>query len=176
MKHIAIRYFASVALLSMVVVGASAGPITTVDQQNLAPAIGTNGGVLFGQSFTPTLPRIDAIEFLMGDFNATDIVEILNGVVGFDGLGGLVIGTSNPVFVNTPGVHQTIHFDFPLGVMLVPGQTYVALLSRQNGSGVDGVRFTGDLYSGGQFLEQALGRRPIGKPSQECCRMRRVKL
>jgi hypothetical protein len=90
----------------------------------------------------------------MAGSNDTVIVEILNGVAGFDGLGGPVIGTSNPVLVNTPGFHQTIHFDFPLGVMLEPGQTYVALLSAPGG--ILGVSHTADLYAGGQFLHQGV--------------------
>jgi hypothetical protein len=39
---------------------ASAAPITVIDQQNLAPEMGSGGGVIFGQSFIPTLPRVDA--------------------------------------------------------------------------------------------------------------------
>jgi hypothetical protein len=154
MNHLAIRYLASVALLNMAMAAVYADPIPIVDQQNLAPISGTNGGVLFGQSFIPTLPKIDVIEFLMADAGGTDVVKILDGVVGFDGLGGPVIGTSDPVYVHTPGFHETIQFPFLPGVMLVPGQTYVALLSRQDGSGVEGVSFSDNLYPGGQFLEQ----------------------
>lgn len=148
MKFIVIIYSA-IAMLNMVV---GAAPLTTIDQQNNAPATGTNGGALFGQSFTPTLTRIDAIEFLMGGFSETVIVEILDGVMGFDGLGAPVIGTSNPVLVNTPGVHQIIHFDFPLAVLLVPGQTYVARLFAA--SGIRGVSHSENFYAGGQFLAQ----------------------
>lgn len=150
-KHFAPRYLAPAALLNMAI-ALHAGPII-VDQQNLGPVSGTNGGVLFGQSFTPTLSRIDAIQLLMGD-DGTDVVKILNGLAGSDGLGGAVIGTSDPVSVHTSIVHELIQFDFPLGVTLMPGETYVALLSHQDGSGVDGVSFSDDLYSGGQFLEQ----------------------
>jgi hypothetical protein len=71
--------------LPKVFLEANAAPITVIDQQNLAPEMGSQGGVIFGQSFIPTLPRVDAFEVVMGDFGATVAAQILNGVVGFDG-------------------------------------------------------------------------------------------
>jgi hypothetical protein len=41
----------------MVVSNARADAISVVDQQNSGPFTGTQGGVVFGQSFTPTLSR-----------------------------------------------------------------------------------------------------------------------
>src|SRR5437899_13000301 len=79
--------------LPKVFLEANAVPITVIDQQNLAPEMGSGGGVIFGQSFIPTLPRVDAFEVVMGDFGAMVAAQILNGVVGFDGLVWLVIGT-----------------------------------------------------------------------------------
>jgi len=108
-----LKCIAGLALLLNIAVEAYADPITFIDQQNLGAVTGTNGGVVFGQSFTPTLSGIDAIEFLMAGDNDVVVVQILDGVVGFDGLGGTVIATSNAVVVTTPGFHQTIHFDFP---------------------------------------------------------------
>jgi hypothetical protein len=149
-----LKCIAGLALLLNIVVEAYADPITIIDQQNLAAPIGTNGGVIFGQSFTPTLSGIDAIEFLMAGDNDVVVVQILDGVVGFDGLGGTVIATSNALVVTTPGFHQTIHFDFPTTVSLVPGQTYVARLFTPGG--IEGVSETGDLYGGGQFLHEGI--------------------
>src|SRR5215468_2149828 len=135
-----------------------ASPIVQIDQQNLATPDGTNGGVRFGQSFTPTLSAIDAIEFLIGDNHAIVYVDLLDGVSGFDGLGGTVIATSLPTAVNLPSGHEMVHFDFPTRVTLVPGHTYVARLAASSGTippGLAGVSLSlNDLYPGGQFLEE----------------------
>jgi len=120
--------------------------------------MGTQGGVVFGQSFIPTLPSVDAFEVLMGDDSATVVAQILNGVIGFDGLAGPVIGTSDPVMVSDFGIgHHTIHFDFPLGVAVIPGQTYVAEFFATSGRfapGIAGVSITtNDSYNRGLLLE-----------------------
>ena len=78
-----IAQFLLVALT--VVGGAKADVISVIDQQNPGPAGGSQGGVVFGQSFTPTLSRIDFFEVEIGDFGAIDEVQILNGVSGGDG-------------------------------------------------------------------------------------------
>ncbi|MCO6441783.1 MAG: hypothetical protein J5I81_11985 [Nitrococcus mobilis] len=132
-----------------------AAPITRVDQQNGGIVAGTNGGASFGQSFTPTLPAIDAIEFLMAGLGQTVVVNILDGLAGADGLGGSVIATSDPVTVFTLSGQQNIHFDFPARVALTPGQIYVAQLFTPGG--IEGVSWTaGDAYTGGQFLQEGL--------------------
>jgi hypothetical protein len=135
---------------------ASAAPITVIDQQNLGPEMGSQGGVIFGQSFIPTLPRVDAFEAVMGDFGATVVAQILNGVVGFDGLAGPVIGTSDPAVTEIIGRH-TVHFDFPFGVTVTPGETYVARFFSTNGDfapGIAGVSITtNDSYTQGLLLE-----------------------
>jgi hypothetical protein len=53
----AVVQFLLVALT--VVGGAKADTISVIDQQNPGPPDGSQGGVVFGQSFTPTLSRID---------------------------------------------------------------------------------------------------------------------
>jgi hypothetical protein len=144
-------------LLPNVFSQASAAPITVIDQQNLAPEMGSAGGVIFGQSFIPTLPRVDAFEAVMGDFGATVVAQILDGVVGFDGLAGPVIGTSDPAVTQAPSGRSTVHFDFPLGVAVTPGETYVAKFFSINGDfapGIAGVSITtNDLYTRGLLLE-----------------------
>lgn len=129
-----------------------ASPITFVDQHNPGPATGTNGGpgTLFGQSFTASLPGIDAVEILMGGQNVTVTVDLLSTVVGFDGLQGSIIATSLPIFLNTLGPHEMIHFDFPSTIALNPGQTYVLRLTVVGGE--IGVSHSTNQYPGGQFL------------------------
>ncbi len=137
MRLIAVLLFIATSLPN-VSSEASAAPITVIDQQNLAPEMGSQGGVIFGQSFIPTLPRVDAFEVVMGDFGATVAVQILNGLVGFDGLAGPVIGTSDPAVTETEGRH-TVHFDFPLGIAVTPGETYVARFFSINGDFAPGI-------------------------------------
>ena len=140
-----------VIYFSVCVITTHADPITIVDQQNLAPATGTNGGPgsIFGQSFTPTLPGINAVEFLIGAQNVFVRVDLLSAVVGFDGLQGNVIASSLAVFVNTQGTHELIHFDFPSTIPLNVGQTYVfRFFSTDN----IGVSHSGNFYVGGQFF------------------------
>jgi hypothetical protein len=76
---------------------AKADAIGVVDQQNAGPFNGSQGGVIFGQSFTPTLSRIDVFEVEIGDMGAIAGVQILDGASSFDGLEGTVLGTSNPL-------------------------------------------------------------------------------
>jgi hypothetical protein len=143
--------------LPKVFLEANAAPITVIDQQNLAPEMGSGGGVIFGQSFIPTLPRVDAFEVVMGDFGATVAAQILNGVIGFDGLAGPVIGTSDLAVTQAPFGRSTVHFDFPVGVAVTPGQTYVAKFFSINGDfapGIAGVSITtNDSYPRGLLLE-----------------------
>jgi hypothetical protein len=119
--------------------------------------MGSAGGVIFGQSFIPTLSRVDAFEVVMGDFGATVVAQILNSVVGFDGLAGPVIGTSDPAVTQAPSGRSTVHFDFPVGVAVTPGQTYVAKFFSINGDfapGIAGVSITtNDSYPRGLLLE-----------------------
>lgn len=151
---ILINSLAGLTLLLGSAIDSHAAPITLVDQQNLASVAGTNGGVSFGQSFTPSLPAIDAIEFLMAGFGDTVVVRLLDRLAGSDGLGGALIASSNPVVVSTPGLQQNIHFDFPARVALSPSHTYVAELFTPGG--IEGVSWSADTYGGGQFLHEGV--------------------
>src|SRR6516225_3503153 len=74
----------------------------------------------------------------------------------FYGLAGPVIGTSDPAVTETIGRH-TVHFDFPFGVAVTPGETYVARFFSINGDfapGIAGVSITtNDSYTQGLLLE-----------------------
>lgn len=148
----------SVIALTVIVLAARSAlglPIAIVDQENPGPFETTNGATApfsFGQSFTPTLPAIDAIEFLLGGDNSIIVVNLRDSVSGSDGLSGNIISQSLPVLVDLVGSH-VFHFDFPGTVSLVAGQTYVAELLITTGT--LGVRHTQDnLYAGGQFFNQ----------------------
>jgi hypothetical protein len=132
-----------------------------VDQSNSAGPFGTNGGApgiaYYGQSFTPTLTGLDFVEFtLVGTSDdgspATMVVDILNGVSGFNGMDGAVIATSAPVDVISALDGYAIYtFNFASTVSLTPNQTYVARV--RSTAGGFGIRMTlGDVYAGGQYL------------------------
>ena len=150
--HVARGILATIVLVCCSVTSLPGAPTKLIDQYNFAPRAGTNGGATFGQSFIPTLPGIDYIEVLMGGHYDVVTVDILDGLIGFDGLDGPVIGTSNPLLIDTypSGGHQTIHFDFPSTVSLTPGNTYVFRL--QTPGGIGGISWSGDSYSRGQYL------------------------
>jgi hypothetical protein len=140
------------ALFYCSVANLHAAPTKLIDQFNSAPRQGTNAGATFGQSFTPMLAGINYVEVLMGGFGEIVTVDILNGLVGSDGLDGPIVGTSNPRPVDTSasGTHQIIQFDFPSTVDLTPGNTYVFRL--QTPGGIGGISWSGNSYSGGQYL------------------------
>src|SRR5262245_32426865 len=95
----------SVIALTVIVLAARSAlglPIAIVDQENPGPFETTNGATApfsFGQSFTPTLPAIDAIEFLLGG-DGLVVVNLRDRVSGFDGLSGNLISQSLPVLID----------------------------------------------------------------------------
>lgn len=151
----AVVQFLLVALT--VVGGAKADIISVIDQQNPGSPDGSQGAVVFGQSFTPTLSRIDFFEVEIADFGGMGQVQILNGVSGFDGLNGAVLGTSDPAATVEDG-RVPVRFIFPGGISLIPGDTYVAQISSSTngpfGPAIEGISITTDnAYKGGQLLE-----------------------
>jgi hypothetical protein len=130
--------------------------IGTVDQQNVGPngfGGGASGAYSFGQSFTHTLPAIDAIEFRLGGMDAHVIVRLRDSVAGADGLGGNIIAESLPVVVNIPVGYARHHFDFPSRVPLTPGQQYVAELRLTSG-GLGVFQSIDNRYPGGQVFNE----------------------
>jgi hypothetical protein len=107
----------AVALLALAA-RAEAAPIATIDQQNPSGLYFTFGGFA-GQSFTPTLDRVDAFEFVLGDSSTVSLHLYLGA-----GFGGTLVGTSAPVTFGDP--FQTVHFD--LSAALTPGQIYTVQL------------------------------------------------
>jgi hypothetical protein len=102
---------------------ASAASIATVDQQYFPS--GTVGAVLSeirGQSFTPTLAAIDAVEFMLvaNSGAPNDIaIELYEG----EGFSGALLGTTNTHLIAS-GSAQVYHFDFEGQIALVPGSIY----------------------------------------------------
>lgn len=100
-----------------------------VDQQNL---VGTYSGgasspdFVLGQSFTPALPGIDAIDLNIStlSFPSSMRIDLLDGLVGIDGLQGPVIGTTQTITI-TQTFKSTFRFLFANTVPVTPGNTYV---------------------------------------------------
>ncbi len=137
---------------------AAALPIVQIDQQNLSSTIsGSFDAGARGQSFTPTLSGIDAIDFQFSAVSSwSGEVQLLEGVTGVDGLGGTLIATSNSVSVPSLPGPTFIHFEFPTTVALNPGTSYVASLVTTAGSvGMPFAQGT-DPYAGGQELRQGI--------------------
>lgn len=134
------------AALTLAVLGgsASASPIVTIDQQNNVGAT-TNfpSAQAVGQSFTPTLNRIDAAEFLFQASGATLQLSLYDG----SGIGGALLGQSAAIAVTTMGF-ETVHFDLLTPVALTPGNVYTLFV--RNSTGQFGQQFsTSNPYPGG---------------------------
>jgi len=104
-------------------------PITVFDQVNASGgAIGGNSStVSIGQTFTPTLTGIDAIEFNLGTqataLNAFVNLRDLSAGLNFN---GNILGVSSIVSVTNLGSLLTYHFDFASTIALTPGVAVVA--------------------------------------------------
>lgn len=123
--------------------------ITTIDQQSLGDEVGIGMGTkTFGQSFTPKLTRIDAVEINMlsvsGD--TTWRLDVLEG----DGLGGSVLGSSAPVTFSNSSF-EFVHFDMQSSVNLTPGSLYTLRLSNLGGSNISVTATAVDTYKSGQI-------------------------
>jgi hypothetical protein len=129
---------------------------SVIDQQNPGPGDGSQGGVVFGQSFVPAFTELNEFTVEIGNFNAVVAVQILNGLEGSDGLEGPVLGESNPVTMNGFGRFPT-EFIFSDPIDLIPGQEYVAkifALSGPSAPTIDGISITlENQYADGQLLE-----------------------
>jgi hypothetical protein len=128
-------------------------PLGVIDQQN---SVYTNnffsGQNRIGQSFVPSLPGIDAIEFELGALTGGGavFVNLRSGLSGPGGLDGPILGTSNSIDLPSNAPFEWRHFDFPSRIDLVPGNVYVAELVSGNGHAG---RFTMDsMYAAGSPL------------------------
>src|SRR2546430_5445139 len=107
-----------------------------------------------GQEFIPTLPSLDVVELLFDLFGpATGALSVR---IHQDSITGPVVGTSLPVTVtvtvNSGNLRQTIRFDFPISVSLIPGNTYVIEVNRLSDVFFSLGLTQGDTHSGGQAI------------------------
>jgi hypothetical protein len=133
-----------------------AAPLLLVDQQNTtSDARFFSGQNRIGQSFTPTLPAVDAVELNLGSLSglsSTIFVNLRSGLAGPDGLDGAILATSNSVLMPPDTPNEMRHFDFPSRILLTPGALYV--FEIVGNSGHAGALSTGDNYPRGSALKE----------------------
>ena len=149
-------------LLALAVVPFARATLIVVDQQNNASGgtLGTgvsNGGSL-GQSFTPALPSLNAVDLPLQTLNVSETLQLtlLQGA----GLGGTVLGTAAPLVLTQNFSRATTQeFTFAAPIVLTPGNVYTFKLTETafvpfSGSdfGFYPVVTQSDTYAGGQFF------------------------
>ncbi len=137
----------TLTVLSTPVMGAV---IVTIDQQNLIGGFDTDDDQ-FGQTFTPSLNGIDAIELRVSRSSIvpdTVAVDLFEGT----GFGGTLLGTTNSL-VLTNGPNQVKHFDFAATIPLTAGNTYTFRARLISATGDFDLEFSNsDTYSGGEAI------------------------
>lgn len=133
----------------MVPLAAHSAPIATVDQEQIGLDFNANIGVFapIGQSFTPTLSGLDAVELMMIDSEGPPGNVFVR--IRTDTINGSIIGTS---FTNSlpDGSAGILHFDFASTVALTPGNVYVIEAVLESGSSnVHWIGSDSNPYSGG---------------------------
>ncbi len=142
-----------------------AGAALIVDQQQLQTNVeglaGQPGSI--GQSFVPSLDRIDWAELLLRSAGLAPVslsLSILDGVSGSNGLQGAVLATTQAVSVDPAAELMVVMFDFTAPVDLTPGNTYVlrlnALSGGRYGFGVFAGSPTTDAYTPGKSYQSYL--------------------
>ena len=125
-------------------------PIAIIDQQNLVGPDLTGPNIMvgssFGQSFTPALGGIDAVELMMRTSGGSSQVRV--DLLAGSGTVGAALASSTRTITNP--TTATIHFDFPSRVPLVPGNPYTLRLQYVTGNApLYVVNITGNPYAGG---------------------------
>jgi hypothetical protein len=112
-----------------------------------------------GQSFTPTLPLVDFVQFALFDghpnngLGATLYVNLRSNSIT-----GPIVSSSNPVFMpETPSGGGPTHFFFSGPVAVVPGTTYFFEIVVQSGD-TWRVNTLPDIYSGGTMFVQGVAQ------------------
>jgi hypothetical protein len=156
------RVFLLFAVLLLVpAAGVVASVIVTVDQQNLVSDTSSGPGIVtgryFGQSFTPTLTGIDAVELLMvtSGSSSTVFIELL---AGSGTVGAAIASTGSVTIINT--TFEMVHFDFPSTVPLIPSSTYTFAFNYASGDAPLHQYSSLNPYAGGMAFDEGNLSRP----------------
>lgn len=157
--HRALMMAISTALVACAV-PAMGGPFT-IDQSNpFACPSGCGGSNIaatnaFGQTFTPTLSALDAVEVWVADFTSSSTAPSTARMTIMSGTFGSVLGFTDLVVPDVLGDSSfppfVIHFDFSSPIVLTPGSLHTWMISIVAGDGAGlGLYGASDLYAGGQ--------------------------
>lgn len=144
------------ALCLLAGVTCASGTVVVVDQQNTLDGTTisvTTVGTGVGQSFTPTLAAIDAVDIpLSVSFNTFSITIRLDLFSG-SGYGGDLLSSTSPILLGGGASLSTIHFTFPSLVTLIPQSIYTFRITLVNsaeaGGGYSILRSLSNPYPGG---------------------------
>jgi hypothetical protein len=107
-----------------------------------------------GQEFVPAMDSIDHAEFLTKRMGSGTTPTELVVELYSESVTGVLLGTTGTVSVDSDYAQLTL-FEFPSGVALVPGNTYVLILRELHG--VDwGMGYSGDEYPSGSMIRNAV--------------------
>ena len=150
------------ALAALAAVPSSRATLAVVDQQNTV-GDGTLGdqvsnGKSLGQSFTPTLPSLNAVDLVIQSSNVSDTLQL--SLLQGSGFGGTVLGTSGPlVLLQNFQTTTTLEFTFATPIALVPGNIYTYQLTETAFTPYANIDFGfypdvsfSNPYAGGQFF------------------------
>ncbi len=108
---------------------------------------------ILGQSFTPTVDNLVAVELLIFHQTAVSVEPLTVRIRDGEGVGGTELGITQ-THTGLPGVGNTgfVHFDFPGTISLTPGNRYTItiVLNDNNDFGdIEMPRDTTNPYPGG---------------------------
>ncbi len=148
-RRLAIVTLASASLAVVIPGGAIASPLLLVDQQQTSnwSRTGFFSGEAYGQTFVPTLNRIDAAEFQFAVLGTTSVqLDVFSGI----GYGGTLLGTG-VVAVSGSGT-QMVHIDLDAPASLTPNSPHTLKVTNI-GSGPLNIDFDSrDPYAAGTML------------------------
>jgi hypothetical protein len=102
-----------------------------------------------GQSFSPTLTRIDFATFSLATSDPTNGALTFAVLYSGAGFGGSLIGASSNDVLITDASFESYEFDFSPGISLTPSQTYTLQLVDATGSTLYEFDGGGNPYPGG---------------------------
>ena len=143
----------SAALLILTAASTFASPILTIDQQNVDITVTQGRGLLAsGQSFTPTLSSIDAVDVFLFNFGTTTaVLDVFEGT----GYSGTLLGSSGAVAFSNSATNSFVHFDLLSSIALTPGNLYTWRVSMAAGGAPYAIGATRNgSYAGGAALDQ----------------------
>jgi len=155
MRRSARLALAGIAVAAVMAAQGHAGIINYIDQQNTVGGDDTTAatvGVGFGQSFTPTYDRVQAVEVGLRTVSSTTVrVDLYVGT----GYAGLLLGSSDTTTFNNVGFAQ-VHFDFAgFGINITPGAVHTFHFVNTMGGDYVAEGTAAGAYAGGTVIAKS---------------------